>query len=411
MLYFKNVELAKLYAISEGTVRRWIAATKSGELDLQLYEHNSMVHVANTTKNKTIMDALVAKGKKHANGRWRKTITPSEEFYKLYDKRQVVDIISHIDIHREVPVQYDYFSEGADFWNSYMERMRAEAKGNTLTATVELLESNFSNLDRLLEGYEKVNVIDIGVANGYPVKGLLTHFLYDNPILNRYIGIDISKQMLDATEQNVRDWFEGSVNFEGHVRDISYQRFDDLLIEEDPATTLNLVLLFGGTINNFRSPDEVLRVIYHSMGKNSLFITSRKLDSSAARRYFDFYAESSLPRLPLYLELMLKRLNLDESFYEVRRGYNEKMRARYIGIELKVDLTFDFIVSGAHRYVSLNRGDMLLLWRAWHQTSQEAITQLDNNGFLLCEASASQDQKFLLTIHQINSNHISLGDA
>src|SRR5258708_4775480 len=109
MRYFKNIELAKLYAISEGTVRRWIDASQNSKLDLQLFEHDGMSSIANTTKNLQMVEDLVAKGKKSSNVRWRKSVTPAAEFYDLYNDDQICDIISNLEIHHEIPRQYNYF--------------------------------------------------------------------------------------------------------------------------------------------------------------------------------------------------------------------------------------------------------------------------------------------------------------
>ena len=65
MKYFKNTELAKLYNVSEKSVRNWIEATKKGKLQLQLYEGGSKAYIANTTKNTLMLEDLVEKGKKY----------------------------------------------------------------------------------------------------------------------------------------------------------------------------------------------------------------------------------------------------------------------------------------------------------------------------------------------------------
>lgn len=395
MLYFKNVELSEIYHVSEGAVRRWIEGARQGRLDLQLYEHNGRDHIANTAKNKRIIEGLIARNKKFSKA--HKVTTPNSVFYSLYTPRQIIDIAVNLDMHREIPLQYDYFGEGAQWFDAYSHRLWEEQEANALTATVDLLGANADNLRSLLGGYERVNVIDIGVGNGLPVKELLTHLAYDEDILGRYIGIDISADMLKVAEQNLNSWLQG-IEFEGHVRDITFERFDDLLINEDPSTTANIVLLLGGTINNFKWPDEVLRVIYHSMGRNSLLVTARKLDTPDSRRYFDFHAGQELPRLSRNHTLMLSHLGINESMYEVEQGYDDEKHMRFIKIILKVDLVINFTINNKKRPVYIQRGESILLWRAWHQNTFEVIEQLRNNGFTLEATCTTPDESFLLTI-------------
>lgn len=404
MQYFSNVAVAKIYAVSEGTVRRWIGAARNGKSELQLYEHNGKQYIANTTKNKIIIEELVRRGKKHKNSRWHKEIVPKSTFYRLYDKKQVLDIISNIDIHHEIPQQYSYFGKGAMYWDAYARRLWKEETENMLIAAIELLASNLENIRRLLAGRGRVNIIDLGVGNALPIKDLLTHLLYEENILGRYIGIDTSVEMLEIAERNIGEWFAGRVEFEGYNRDMTYERFDDLLVDENPTETTNIVLLLGGTIAGFRSPDEVFKVICHSLGRSDLLIVNTKLDSEEARRYFDFSAEaSSVEELPLDLRILLDLLNIDKSLYVVEKSYDSNLRARFIKVRLNLDLDIHFKTDGLERYVHFLKGDAITLWRFWHQDTGEYIKQLERNGFAMLETSATADRQYLLTISKLDT--------
>lgn len=408
MQYFKNVDLTKLYPVSESAVRKWIEAAKGGKLDLQLFEHNGRSHIANTARNQRIIEELVERGKKYKNTRGHKVVTPKEGFYKLYSKKQILDIISNVEIYREIPSKYGYFDGGADYWDQYTKRLWSENDANTLTSTIELLNSNLDSINSLIEDFDRVNIIDLGVGNCLPIKDFLSHLIYNQAKLSRYIGIDISSEMLDIAERNIKEWFGDHVEFERYERDFSNDQFDDLIIEEtlrkDNERVINIVLLLGGTIANFRSPDDVLRVVRNSMGLNDLLITSRKPDSEQARRYFDFSVGPSVPRLSNNERFVLDLLDIDESFYEVEQGYDTIKRVRYIQARLTVDLTINFDFDTGSRKLELYKGDTLLLWRAWHQTTLEIVQFLDKNGFALLQASATKDRYYLLTISKIDSS-------
>ena len=70
MKYFKNTELAKLYHVSEKSVRNWIDAVEIGKLDLDLFDQKGKFYIANTTKNTRTIEALVEKGKKYKKQAW-----------------------------------------------------------------------------------------------------------------------------------------------------------------------------------------------------------------------------------------------------------------------------------------------------------------------------------------------------
>lgn len=80
MKYFRNTELAKIYKVSEKSVRNWIEAAQSGKIELQLFEHNGKYFIANTSKNTTIIEKLVEKGKKFRNTRGHKKLVLVKNF-------------------------------------------------------------------------------------------------------------------------------------------------------------------------------------------------------------------------------------------------------------------------------------------------------------------------------------------
>lgn len=404
MKYFKNTELAKLYHISEKSVRNWIEAAKLGKVDILLHVEKDKYYVANTSKNVITIEELVQKGKKYKNTRGFKIVTPTEKFYKRFSPKQVLDVISNIDVYREIPYQYNYFNGGAVHWDSYTQKLLAEKSSNYLTDILELFEISISYLDSVTDKYTHVNIIDVGPGNCLPIRQLLQHFM-DKGKLKRYIGIDISHDMLDIAEQNIKKWFDGTVPFEGYVRDINYDRFDDLVASEsfgdNADSTINIVLFLGGTIVNFRDPDHALHNIHDSMGKNDLLLFSLRLDSGRSRRYFDFTTANSTSTRDFRGKDLLDILNIDETLYELEQFFDEEKMARQTQVRFKVALSIEFHHEGESRTVSLNKGDTILLWRATHQAALETINQFDENGFNLLQATKTKEQESILLTSKI----------
>jgi uncharacterized SAM-dependent methyltransferase/transposase len=404
MLYFKNVELAEKYHISLGTVRNWIEAAQNGRLDLTLHTHNGRSHVSNTAKNTATMEQLAQGGKKFRNMKAVKTIVPRPEFYNLYNEEQVYDIVNSLEIHHEIPRQYNYFDGGAGSWDEYIQRMDQENVPSNLTMTRELLVRNGHYIDGLIEKYQLVNVVDVGVGNALPVKDFLAHLLKKNK-LGRYIAIDISPEMLRIAQQNIKEWFGGRVAFEGHELDISRDRFASILardyIKNASMHTGNLILFLGGTLQNFRRKDIPLQVTNDSMGTNDLLIHTQKLDSAATRRHFDFNTQSGEQVLPPIHGLVIDLLNIDPSAYDVELGYDEQRRERYERIRLKISLTIKFDFTEGERLINLEKGESILLWRATQDSALDIINQFDRNDFSLLHMSQTEDQEYILTISRV----------
>lgn len=411
MLYFKHPELVTKHHVSLKTVHNWIYAAKQGKLDLQLHDQDGRTYIANTPGNVVTLKRLAEKGKKYRNTLHHKFATPTPAFYKLYSRKQILDIISSINIHREIPFQYNYLDGGASQWDKYFERMGGEKTPNLPKSTIELLRANFSTIDLILQDHNRINIIDIGPGNALPVKELLAHLL-KHGVLHRYIAIDISKEMLQIVESNIKEWFDGKVKFEGYVRDITYERFDDLLVDdmldEDSEQTVNIAMLLGGTLENFSTPYDVVKIICNSMGPADLLIHTDKPDSETAQRYFNLVQPASSNPLSPKNRSTLERftfdlLNIDESLYDIERGYNEQRRIRYVRVRLKVALTIKFVLENGERDVRLEKGETIVLWHFWHRTALEIISEFEKAGFTMLQASMTKNRQYLLTISGIEA--------
>lgn len=404
MLYFRNVELAEKYHISLGTVRNWIDATQNGKLHLALHTKNDKVYVANTANNLLAIERLVEGRKKYRNTKAVKAVKPNPEFYALYSEDQIYDIITNLEIHHEIPRQYNYFDGGADHWDNYAQRLATEDTPNLVNSTIKLIAMNEGYIDELLAPYKQVNVVDVGVGNAYPVRSLLGHLLSQKK-LGRYIALDISPEILKIARKNINEWFGDKVSFEGYEQDINYDRFSKLLaneyVKEGAKDTANLVLLLGGTLSNMRYSDGGYRVIHDSMGINDLLIHTTKLDTEYTRRFFDFDIRPGETRLAPIHRLVVDLLDIDPSFYEVEMGYDPKWRQRFEQIKLKVALNITFNFPTGKRTVELNKGDAVLVWRGLQQTADDVKEQFDRNDFYLLQTSQTENQEYILTVSRV----------
>lgn len=412
MIYFKHSDLSDKYHVSLKTVHNWIDGAKQGKVNLKLHSVTNRTYVANTPENLLVLNDLADKGKKYRNTLHHKIVNPTPEFYEILERRQIFDIITSLNVHKEIPSKYNYLESGSANWDGWTKQMADAATLNALKATVELIEDNLGTLNRLTSGYEKINVIDLGPGNSYPVKGLLEHLLKQGT-LHRYIAIDISQTMLSAAEENVKEWFGDTVAFEGYIRDFGYERFDDLIIDDmlatDASKTLNIVLLLGGTLDNFPSSKTVLKLIHSSMGVNDIFIHESKPDTEAARRYFAFNAASPQDnqRKPNMFEYILNLMNLDNSLYELEMGFDDQRMERYVRARLKTSITIQFNHRNISQSVNIEKGEAVLLLRIRHSTAFQNISEAGSLGFTLLHSDLTTDRQYLLSIYGMETRNTS----
>lgn len=405
MTYFKNVDLASKYNISEATVRNWVKTTKEGKLNLVLHEENGRTYVANEPSNLKIIEKLVSDNKKYRNTKASKTVTPKPEFYKLFDQNQIYDIVRNLEIHHEIPRQYNYFNGGADEWNQYVQQAAKSGESNSFKQTLELISSSQSYLNSLICNYDKINVIDIGVGNVMPVKNFLEE-LIRNKKMGRYIAIDTSPRMLEIAEHNAKDWFGDSLEFEGYQIDVTKNHFADILADDylskNAKKTANIMFFLGGTPANLRKPVDTFRIINESMNPNDLFITVKRLTTpDMLPVWFTHKLEPGKPKIHKRHRLVFDLLNIDESLYEVEVGFDQRLRQQYAKTKLKVSLTLKFNFGSGERSVEFNKGDNILLWRSWQMNAEETCSQLHKCGFYNLYSSQTNDHEYILTISEV----------
>src|SRR5216683_1010164 len=103
MIYLKNVEIAEKYHISLGTVRNWISAAQKGKLAITLTTVSGRAHVANTAHNIMTIESLIEGRKKYRPNRSKSVLSPHPDFYRFFDQDQVYDIVTSLEVRREIP--------------------------------------------------------------------------------------------------------------------------------------------------------------------------------------------------------------------------------------------------------------------------------------------------------------------
>lgn len=375
MHYYKSTELADLYGVSRRTVTNWVKQTQEGKLGLELFNKDGSAYVLKSEHNQLILQTLVHERRKYVNTRSSKIASPTPDFYKTYSDQQIHDIIRSLNVIKELPLQYSYIGEGAMIWDQFRTRPNRNFDPEIL------IPANISYLNTILDEYDYVNIVDIGVGNGSGAKSLVSQ-LHKNGKLKRYIGLDISPNMLEITAQNMKEWFDNEVKCETYVRDITTETFSDL-ISEPPDTnsketsTINLVLLLGGTISNFKNPSDVLRVIHRSMSQDDILLTSFRLATPTVKHQLGF-----INSYQKQVKSLLDMMGLDESYYKTEIGFDEEMGIRFGRIRMKHSAEIEFKLQKGTWYVNLAKDETILTFRAhFNDIFSVPKTLFYDNGF------------------------------
>lgn len=400
MKYYKYSQLVKEYNVSDRTVRNWVEASLKGKVDLKLHEAKGRYYVANSVANNAILESLADHGKKYRNSRSSKSVEPNRSFYETYSPDQVVDIINSLEKNHELPWDYTYFGNSAEYWDEYLMELHAAKNGNVITNSIETLKLNYAYLDALIEKYDHVNVVNVCVGNNIAIHDLLSRIKASGK-LNRFIAADISKDMLDVAGRNIDRWFSGSVKMERCLIDIKRQSLGLITTDSNVSTgenTVNIFILAAAVIANFDSQQRVLENLNASMSKDDILITTDKRDTPQSRSFFDFNTKNDTSMIGFRRKDLLDKLGVEDSFYDVIQEFNESLRRKILRIVLKVDLTLNFEVLGKKKEVYFEKGTSIMMWFAHSPTDAEFVKTLENSGLELLMSAQSLDQELMLTI-------------
>ena len=95
---------------------------------------------------------------------------PSCEFYSIFFKEEVLGIIHALEVRREIPLKYSYKGRGAKIWDNFYQKYIIPRWYRTSNVEIDLLKQNFEYINSNTKNCQKVNIIDVGAGNSYPVK-------------------------------------------------------------------------------------------------------------------------------------------------------------------------------------------------------------------------------------------------
>ncbi|MFW5719690.1 MAG: L-histidine N(alpha)-methyltransferase [Candidatus Dojkabacteria bacterium] len=408
MKYYKNVEVAEMYKVSEKTVTNWVEYAIEGKVNLELFTTSKRKYIINSPSNHSLLKTLVEKGKKYKSKRFLKKVTPLPEFYKIFNEKQVIDIITNLELYREIPLKYAYFDGGVQEWVKTIEYLMYHNTPNTTSNTVESLQANYSYILALIGDKKKVNIVDIGPGHPVVIKDFIQKLIENNKI-NKYIALDYSQGIIKYTQERFSDWYP-ELSFESHILDINYEPFQDVLFKNsmfasNSTSCFNLLLYFGSTPENQRIYSQSFQVIKDSMGKDDLFVLGQRLDTPSARYKSFSYVDSKISKSEELdrLKIVVDLLGIHEDYYDIDKIFDEKQRSRLLSIVLNTDIQISFSAKGVFKPISIPKKDKLLLFRHHHHTFAEVIDTLDKTGFDVLHASRSIDQEHIFVISRVKN--------
>jgi SAM-dependent methyltransferase len=392
--YDTNTEIANTFNVSKTTVTRWLESATDGKNNLQIDKRDKKVYVLKNEHNYAEMKKLKEEGMKYKGSTNYVEVSPKPEFYEIFSTREQIEIINLLNTKKTIPLKFSYFGKGADMWNEFYLNSLKHGIYDEITFTDQLINQVTDFLMSRVKNYSKVNIIDIGTGNGYPLKNLIEKMI-SNKIMGKYIAVDISEAMLEIAGKNINTWFDKKVVFVKYKRDIENDILSDILFENKDKDTINFIFMLGGLMGNIENYTRVLENISYSLGEYDLFTQISLINTE--NRKTDF---SSLSNKNLTHFLTPKLLNIDIDKCDFSGRYDEKNSSRIGFFTPDRDYKINFVVNGVHAEVFLNRDQEVKIWYHSMVVKDDLFAKLTKVKLELIHANLTHKLSHLITVCQ-----------
>jgi SAM-dependent methyltransferase len=351
MKTYKNIEISKKFKVSLPTVNRWIENAIEEKNLLKLEIVRGKHRIIQNSHNDDIMNQLQEAGLINKNKVFVSTVKPEAEFYKVFSDEQVYDIISNLKNRRDIPLKYTYMNGGANIWAKISNGDPTSDLSKAFLVTPDLLKMLQEFLVSVGKD-KKFNIIDLGPGNGINTKGLID-FLDKSNLLNKYIAVDISKEMLGFAKSNMQKWFP-KINYEECILDFESSSFSQITRENKSKDIINIILLIGNTFGNVQDEIRLFKNLEYSLEQDDLLIFSNRLEGHNELTNWEHIAGNNERHV-----FIPKLLGIDVEKSQFLLQYSDKIKSRTASLVLDKDYVIEF---NNGNQVSLYKNDEIMVW-------------------------------------------------
>lgn len=314
-----------------------------------------------------------------------RTATPNSEFYAHFCEDEILEIIHSLEHQREIPLKFAYKGQGAQIWDNFYQKYIVPTWYRPSNVEIQLLRDNFDYLNGNFQNSEKINIIDVGVGNSYPIKAYVRKLSQLNRI-DQYIGLDISADLLKISQRNFQKWFP-KIKYSAHTLDIENTNIPGNIINSAPGSA-NIFLHLGVTIGNHQNRSQVLQNFRASMNKNDLLVLTNEIGSSAAwdgriQGGCDYHAGN------IY-QLMTKGLGLSANECELIRKYDTVSDSVVANLKILQNYNFNFQYQQINQNIFIDAGEEITIWRHRKFTFEQLLTELPEYGLKAVHCSTNK---------------------
>jgi uncharacterized SAM-dependent methyltransferase len=326
---------------------------------------------------------------------------PSSEFYSIFSQEEVLGIIHALEVRREIPLKYSYKGRGAKIWNDFYQKYIIPRWYRTSNLEIDLLKNNFEYINGNPQNCKKVNIIDVGAGNSYPVKEYI-YILHKLGKINKYIALDISEELLNVSRSNFQKWFP-QIELISEKIDIENSCIPQSLFKNqvhlETDDIANIILHLGVTISNHQNRAKVFKNFRNSMGKNDFLVFTNEIGSNSqwdgrVGGGFKYHAEE------IYASIKHK-MGIKSQDCELLRKYDPQTDSIVANMKLRHNYTINFNLMGIDKNVEISEGEEITIWRHHKYEISEVLQEIEQAGLQLVHYGTDKYSSHIMVICQV----------
>jgi len=394
----KNSDIAKKYNVSNSTVTRWIALAERGKNNLQLYKVKGKFRILDNPYNHAEIVRLTQEGKRYRSNIVCKRVSVQPNLYQLLEEEDIIDIIRDIEQNKTINSKYAFIGEGVKLWEQTVNIDLFQSDTEITRLIQELLD--FILYIMGIQPNQACNIIDLGSGNGLTIKPIINKILSLGRRINKYIVLDISKEIARLTQQNINKHFP-DLEILTYQRDFEKSTCSKIILENKAIDeTPNLLFHIGNVLSQYRDRVRVLKNIQSGMSAEDLLVIDFLLDQED--NYFNLaYSKSDLiNKVHLWIPKLLG-IDVNKCKQEIEPSPKFQANTKYLVLDKDYEITFELF--GKKKILELYSGEKLILWKQHLLTLPLFLDEIDKADLRVVNLSLDKQARHAVAICRIKN--------
>ena len=306
----------------------------------------------------------------------------------MFTKRQEAELITSLQWRWEIPLKFAYLWDGAKNRETIAQKRWKRwinlYEKSLLTKRVQDFLKSFNNK-------EKINIFDLWCGDWFPIMPILDELREQN-ISFRYVPLDISQEMLDLAESNVKSKYNCEVK--KVLFDFELGNFSDITYSFKSWWYSNLLCFLWSTIWNFSDRNRVLTNMRDSMGNDDFLLIWVEMTNFAKINKIIPHYEWELVEKFLYYIPWIIGIKREESKYKV--VWNDKENQ----IEIRISINNDQKLLVNKESFMIEKDEQILISRSVKFNEWTLTKLLSDTGFRTEVMTTTTDRWYVLSMVQ-----------